>query len=166
MANERYREETKLLSGVLNYLFIIPVLLFFLNYFTDLFQVPLKEQIPFMIVAVVIVFIYLLFGKMVILIHYDDLVIHIGYLGWINKVIPLSHIADAEIVEFNPLRDFGGWGIRCGKFKGELTGCYTLSGNRGVLLILNEGKRICFMQTRRIIISSKEPDKLIEALRR
>ncbi|OGF67484.1 MAG: hypothetical protein A2Y62_16280 [Candidatus Fischerbacteria bacterium RBG_13_37_8] len=164
MADERFSEETKLLSGILNYLFIIPVILFCLTFFSDMFQVKIKDQIPLMIVAVVFALIPLLFGKMVTLIHYDELVIHFGYVGLIKKVIPLSQIANAEIVEFNPLRDFGGWGIRCGKFRGELTGCYTLSGNRGILLTLNESIGVCFAQTKRIIIASKEPDQLIEAL--
>jgi len=46
-------------------------------------------------------------------------------------------IDKVEIVTFDPLSDFGGWGIKSNlKIK-----CFTVSGNKGILITLKSGKK-------------------------
>ena len=54
---------------------------------------------------------------------------------------------------YKPLLEYGGWGIRCG-FKGR---AYNVSGNQGVQLVFNDGKRL--------LIGSQKPDELEAAIR-
>jgi hypothetical protein len=67
--------------------------------------------------------------------------------------IPLESIQSAEAVYFRPFVDYGGYGIRYGR-AGK---AYNVSGNRGVRLVLVNGKRI--------LIGSQRADELARALK-
>ena len=47
-------------------------------------------------------------------------------------------IKKAESVKYSPLKDYGGWGIRYGG-NGK---AYSVSGNKGIMLSLNDGKSV------------------------
>ena len=68
--------------------------------------------------------------------------------------IALEDLARYEVRTYNPVKEYGGWGIRYGG--GGLA--YNVSGNRGVQLELVSGKRI--------LIGSQRPEELAEALAR
>jgi len=102
----------------------------------------------------------LLFGRLLIKVSNNTLNISFGYLGMIKKDIPLSEIQEARVIEYKPLRQFGGWGIRSGKFEGEKTGCYSMKGNKGLLLSLTHKVRVCLLKTNRVIIGCNDPEKL------
>jgi hypothetical protein len=106
----------------------------------------------------------LLFGRLTIRVGEENLTATWGYFGWPQQVIPLSTISDAEIITYNALRQFGGWGIRWGRIDGESTSCYTLRGNRGVLLTLAEDIRVSFARTQRFLLGSQDPERLQQAL--
>ncbi len=106
----------------------------------------------------------LLFGRMVIKVEDNTLKINFGYIDLIKKEIPLSEIKETRVLEYSPIRQFGGWGIRCGKFEGEKTACYNLKGNRGLLLILSNKIRVCCMKTDRVIVGCEGADALKEAI--
>ncbi|NVL91956.1 MAG: hypothetical protein HWN71_02845 [Desulfobacterales bacterium] len=53
---------------------------------------------------------------------------------------------------YNPLKDYGGWGIRYGR-GGR---AYNVSGNRGVYLELSNGKSL--------LIGSLQPEELARAI--
>jgi len=106
----------------------------------------------------------LLFGRMLITVSSRTLQISYGYLGLIKKEIPLADIIDARVVDYKPIRQFGGWGIRFGKFEGEKTGCYSLKGNKGVLISMARDVRVCIMKTNRVIVESASPEKLKASL--
>lgn len=55
---------------------------------------------------------------------------------------------------YHPLQEFGGWGLRVGPGGWA----YTVSGRHGVQIVLDSGKRI--------LIGSRHPEDLIEAIRR
>jgi hypothetical protein len=107
-----------------------------------------------------------LFGKMTVTVLNGELRVRFGYFRLINFVFPLSDILTAEEVSFSPIRDFGGWGIRCGRFRGERVNCLTMRGNRGILLVLRRATRICFLKTDKVIIGVREPDALLQSLGR
>jgi hypothetical protein len=101
---------------------------------------------------------------MVITVKHKELRVAFGYTGLIKKRIPLIDIVSSEIVTYKPIRDFGGWGIRCGRFRGEKTGCLSLKGNQGVLLTLMTRKKFCIVKTNKLIIGSQDSQKLIAAI--
>jgi hypothetical protein len=68
------------------------------------------------------------------------------------RTMPFDAIQTYETKIYRPLREYGGWGIRYGS-GGKV---YNVSGNRGVQLVLQSG--------RRILIGSQNPDALINAI--
>ncbi len=56
--------------------------------------------------------------------------------------------------EYRPIREYGGWGIRCSLSKGK---AYNVSGNKGVQLVFKSGKRL--------LIGSHRAEELKEAIR-
>jgi hypothetical protein len=55
---------------------------------------------------------------------------------------------------YKPIREYGGWGIRCSFRNGK---AYNTSGDRGVQLVLRNG--------RRLLVGSQKPDELEQAIR-
>lgn len=58
------------------------------------------------------------------------------------KRIPIEQIASTEAKKFNPILNYGGWGIRRSLFR--RTTVYNISGNKGVLITLKTGRRFMF----------------------
>lgn len=124
----------------------------------------ISATIPAAPVIILAVILPLLFGRLLITVQDNSLHVAFGYLGIIKKDIPLADIKEARVVEYRPIRQFGGWGIRCGKFENKKTGCYTMKGTRGVLLTLSREVRTCISKTNRLIIGSASPERLKIAL--
>jgi len=74
---------------------------------------------------------------------------HIRY----KKFTP-KDLAEHYCRTYKPIREYGGWGIRC-SFTGKGK-AYNVSGNKGVQLVLTNGKKL--------LIGSQEPDDLIAAI--
>ncbi len=55
--------------------------------------------------------------------------------------------------KYKPLLEYGGWGIRCSLRKGK---AYNVSGNKGVQLVFNSGKRL--------LIGSQRAEELEKAI--
>lgn len=66
--------------------------------------------------------------------------------------IPPEILAGFAPHTYSPLRDYGGWGIRYSS-RGK---AYNVSGNRGVMLELADG--------RRLLIGSRDPERLADAM--
>lgn len=62
----------------------------------------------------------------------------IRYRPFVNRQIPIGEIARVEPRVYNPLGEFGGWGIR--GLGSRIA--YNVSGNSGVELTLIDGRRI------------------------
>ncbi|AGF98509.1 DUF6141 family protein [Methanosarcina mazei] len=73
------------------------------------------------------------------------------------RTFPIKTIRSCEVITYNPIRDYGGWGIRYG-LKGT---AYNVKGNRGVLFEFSEGNK-----AKRLMIGSQTPEKLSEAVNR
>jgi hypothetical protein len=69
-----------------------------------------------------------------------------------KKKIPFQEITSISAITFNPIRDFGGWGIRYGT-KGK---AYIVSENKGVQLEFKDGKKL--------VIGSKNSELLAQAI--
>ncbi|MEN8168234.1 MAG: DUF6141 family protein [Pseudomonadota bacterium] len=55
-----------------------------------------------------------------------------------SKIIPFHRIKSCQARSYKPLSEYGGWGIKYG----PSGWAYNVQGNRGVQLILDNGKRI------------------------
>ena len=74
-----------------------------------------------------------------------------------TRVIDGADIESVEAIEYRPIADFGGWGIRSGR--GGVR-AYTVRGNRGVVITRRDGSSLMF--------GSDSPEELaaaIEAIR-
>lgn len=68
--------------------------------------------------------------------------------------VDLSNVTDCEAVTYHPLREYGGWGIRCG-LRGK-SKAYNMNGNRGVRLRFSDGSNL--------LIGSERPEELAAAI--
>ena len=96
--------------------------------------------------------------RMVTLVTPGDLRISFGFLATYRRVIAHDAISAVEVVQYHPVRDYGGWGLRFGR-DGERV--YNARGDRGVRMHLRDGSRL--------LIGSQHPEQLalaIEAARR
>jgi hypothetical protein len=83
----------------------------------------------------------------------DDRAITLRYRGLLKtRTIPISTVRDARPRTYRPILDYGGWGIKLGP-KGWV---YSVNGKEGVQLVLAKG--------RPLLIGSKRPDELAEAI--
>jgi|SRR5579871_1042093 len=74
------------------------------------------------------------------------------FLLWPERLIPWNEIQSAEPVTYNPLLEYGGWGVRFGR-NGR---AYNVKGSRGVQLVLTNGKRI--------LVGSEQPEALARSI--
>lgn len=68
--------------------------------------------------------------------------------------IPLSEVARAEAIEYSPIRDYGGWGIRGSSRRRALNA----RGNQGILLTRSDGTTL--------LVGTQHPRALLDALAR
>ncbi len=69
-------------------------------------------------------------------IHYQFSPFH-----WSLKLIPWEDIQTAGYRKYDPLGEYGGWGIKGFRKHGR---AYNVSGNKGIQLVLKSGKKILF----------------------
>jgi hypothetical protein len=50
-----------------------------------------------------------------------------------------SNIGQIQLRKYSPLGEYGGWGMRLGRGAGK---AYTISGNKGIQLLLNDGSKL------------------------
>jgi hypothetical protein len=81
----------------------------------------------------------------------EELIVRFRLL-WPERRFPLRGIRSAKAIDYRPVRDYGGWGVRWG-FRGR---AYNVSGNRGVELELDDGSRV--------LIGSQRPEELANAI--
>jgi hypothetical protein len=152
-----YREEIKFFSKAFYY--VLAILVAFVVWVGESYTYI--HTIPVILLAVILP---LLFGRLLITVNNKTICIAYGYLSLIRKELLLSDIKEARVVEYKALRQFGGWGIRSGKFEGEKTACYTMKGNSGVLLTLDCDIKACLTKTNKLLIGSLTPEKLKSSL--
>jgi len=105
--------------------------------------------------------IWLLFGiglpwlfwvsKLIVEIKEDRIIIRFYPLH--SRTVFLKDIKSCTTRQYNPILEYGGWGIRWSPWKGM---AYNASGNLGVQLELASGKQI--------LIGSQIPEKLAQAI--
>jgi hypothetical protein len=85
----------------------------------------------------------------------DVLTVWYGWVPIYRRSVQIVDIRSCAVVEFRPIADHGGWGVRAGR-DGERV--LTARGDRGVRLLLADGGRL--------LIGSQRADELAEVLTR
>lgn len=153
-------EETVSFSPVVQFAYLVMLGFFVWVQFQAVPQLP---WVP-VLVGAGLLLLPAMFGRLVFRVDEEAVTATFGLLGWPAQRILLSRIATARIVSYRPIRQFGGWGIRTGRFEGKNTSIYSVRGDRGVLLELNEPRRICGFKTARFILGTTEPERLAAAM--
>lgn len=112
---------------------------------------PMSDTALFLVGSGLIIFVlaltYLFYCTRLVTEVRDD-GISIRFIPFIKKVIAFDTIKTCRARTYNPIREYGGWGIRYGK-SGR---AYNVIGNRGVQLEFHEGKPL--------LIGSQFPEDL------
>jgi hypothetical protein len=85
----------------------------------------------------------------------DVLTVWYGWVPIYRRSVPISDIKSCAVVEFRPIADHGGWGVRAGR-DGERV--LTARGDRGVRLVLADGGKL--------LVGSQRADELAEVIAR
>lgn len=95
-----------------------------------------------------------LFAKWQLLIEVRNEGLFVHMRPFVRRTIAWDDIESADARTYKPLAEYGGWGIRGTRKNRALS----MSGNRGVQLVLKDGDRL--------LMGSQNPEPLAEAIRR
>lgn len=105
-----------------------------------------------LIIFSIVISIVLIIVKLETEVRSDGLYVRFSPFHTDYKKFTSDSISEYYICRYKPLREYGGRGIRFGK-NGK---AYNMSGNKGVQLVLKNG--------RRLLIGSQKPQELAEAI--
>jgi hypothetical protein len=94
-------------------------------------------DIGLIIFAILVFALIGLFGFMRLKTEIDENEIRISFFPFMKKRIAWKDVRTAEMVNYGFV---GGWGIRLSNVYGTV---YNTKGNKGLAIVLNNGKRIC-----------------------
>jgi hypothetical protein len=152
-----YREEMRLYPRILHIFFAGIGALAIAN----VIQLRRLDSAALLLVLLSII---VLIDRMRVTVDATTVRVQLGCTRLFDYRIARAEITAVESVTFQPLKDFKGWGVRCGNFRGRATGCLSLRGDQGVLLTLAQPRTICRCSVHGIIIASQTPDQLLKAL--
>ena len=96
-------------------------------------------NVYYVLIGIAIPFLFYLFELRIKVnedgLHYQFIPFHLKF-----HTIKMDEIESCTAMEYSPLKEYGGWGIRYG-FKGK---AYNVSGNKGVKIFLKNGSNIMF----------------------
>lgn len=108
-------------------------------------------ELLFQTSLLVLVYLRLLTVRLVTELRAGELLVGLRGL-WRKRRISMDRVRKARVVQYDPVNDFGGYGMRSGR----LGQAYIARGNRGVELEFEDG--------RKILIGSQMPDQLAKAI--
>ena len=91
--------------------------------------------------------------RMTTLVMPTDVRVWFGFIPTYRRIIPITCIARVEVVQYRPILDYAGWGIRYGKDNERVL---SARGNRGVRLHMVDGSKF--------LIGSQRPEELALAV--
>ncbi|MHC4192731.1 MAG: DUF6141 family protein [Planctomycetota bacterium] len=107
------------------------------------------------IAATAIVPLFLL-AKLETEVHSDRLRVRLFPFHIRHREIAAEDLSECYPRTYKPIREYGGWGIRCG-FRRGVGRAYNMKGNQGVQLVFKDGKRL--------LIGSQKPDELAQVIK-
>lgn len=116
------------------------------------FPFPVRFAMAAGIVALAVA-LQIVVGGLTVRVQETRLFIHLGSVPLVKRTVPYAEIQGVRSIEYRPLREFGGWGVRgIGKRK-----AWTARGNQAVELTFTDG--------RRLLVGSDHPQRLEERIR-
>jgi hypothetical protein len=111
------------------------------------------QEIPAMVAALLATVVFIYSVKLTVRVEEDGIHIKLFPLHLKDRVISYDEIESFSSEDYQPIREFGGWGLRWrpGKI------AYSTSGSRGVRIKRNGDKDV--------MIGSRKPEELEEAIR-
>jgi hypothetical protein len=157
-----YKEEQNLPFWVyLLFLSWIPILLVLPLFEPKIFE---RKEVLFIFLALIAFEIILIgmIGKLSVIVKWNELIIKIGFFGLTAAKIKKVEIKDVQILEGSLWKNYGGWGIRMAFG----TVAYIYSGDGGIKIEVGDlhSQKKKFWKVRKIVISSKNPVRLMEAI--
>ncbi len=110
-----------------------------------------SDRWPVILPVALMMLMYGMLMPMTVRVNSERVEVTFGRFGWPRWRFLIPEIRQAVVVDFSPLKDFGGWGIRRGP-KGM---CLNQRGSRGVAFEF---------RGRRYIIGSDHPEALLSAM--
>jgi hypothetical protein len=107
------------------------------------------------VVAFIAIVALFLSAKLETEVHADRLRVRLFPFHIRHREIPGEDLSECYARTYKPIREYGGWGIRC-SFRKGIGRAYNMSGNKGVQLVFKNGKRL--------LIGSQKPDELAQAI--
>ncbi len=93
------------------------------------------------IVLLLAVFATLSLGNLKTIVNGDGFQFKMFPFHFRQKTISWNEIENIEMIEYQPIRDYGGWGIRLKNFSFKHI-AYNVSGTKGILISLKNGKKV------------------------
>ena len=84
----------------------------------------------------------------------DGIYVRLFPLQLYFRFFPWNNLSECFVREYNPVADYGGWGLRLGLF-GKGT-AYNISGNKGLQLQFNNNKKL--------LIGTQKPEELQQVI--
>lgn len=110
-----------------------------LAFYFDQIHKPAAFAIPVAAVLFSLVtFLWFLKLRLETRIDETGLYVHFHGIPWCKRHIAWNDISSINIVNYSPLSDYGGWGVRYGMAGNGW--CYNISGNTGIRLVYRNGK--------------------------
>ncbi len=131
---------------------LISISSFIIMFFKDLNRPIEYYLLNGAIVLVTSFFIIFLFLKMRLLTEVRENGCYFKFSPFHRKFRKIENYISFEKIEYRPIREYGGWGIR----KGRNGWCYNVSGNTGVLFKFSDGKTL--------LIGTQKGDEFIKSL--
>ena len=122
-----------------------PVIIFSTMFFLiqyDLVQTKNNQKEPLffilLILFLILFFIWFYLLKLKTHINQNSIYVHFYGIPFAKRTIQWNEIQSISIINYSPLTDYGGWGVR---YSASVNGwCYNVSGNYGIKLIQKNGK--------------------------
>ncbi|WP_375559991.1 DUF6141 family protein [Bernardetia sp. OM2101] len=123
------------------------------------FEIIGKSSLEQIILFCILIFnsvlcLFLIFIKLEIKVTKDEIYYRVFPFHFSTQTLSKSEVLEVESVIYNPIGEWGGWGIR----KNSKGKAYNMYGNKGVEVTLKNGKIILF--------GSQKPDELYDAIRK
>ncbi len=94
-------------------------------------------------IVVVLVFVLILFLRLRTRIDERGIAYRFIPFHFHARFIPWNEIQKAHVRKYNPISEYGGWGIKGGVLRNKKKGiAYNVSGNIGIQLVLKNGKKV------------------------
>lgn len=115
---------------------------------------PAPDFVMYILLAIPIALI-LLIVSLKLITRIDDQAIFIHYIPFMRRSIPWGDISKVEVIDYHPIREFGGWGLRYGIRRRSRA--YTVSGRHGLSIELKNGSKV--------LIGTNKPEAMKETLK-